>query len=517
MGPEIRLRDAGYALQNAGFAGCWVPPQHEMRRAPSPGGLIHRGSPLTMINIIELYAASNAGVLLVLLIPLVRRLMAASLPSIRFSILNKLALPLLIERRHGWSGVTRMEFALLSLYLGWNTACVLNDGVSGVMARSGQISAINMVALMLGGRTNMVIDACGIPLHRYYLIHHWVGRIATAQALLHVGLAMASQGWILDSDAVSGLVVRTHPPPECTSNADQAALPLTTILLTSPYFIRGRAFEVFLVAHKLLALTAVGGVFWHIYPGKFTNLLFPIISLSVWSITTIYRLYGRRRGYLSDALTFDHPSPGRSRCAVKFTVRVSGHMQPDPGAYVYLRFSGLPRRYTFQAHPFMIVWCEHDVELRDDARQDVTHLTFLVQPQRGLTARLFQELHFFRAWRPFQKMVSFDGPYGQDLHLERYETVILVANGMGIAGVLPYARYLALRLRHDGDIRKKLRLASTPNKAELRNSLYRDATRKVDLLWVLDFNRQEDWISDQLRALQDLDPRRVSRPPCPMA
>jgi predicted ferric reductase len=199
---------------------------------------------------------------------------------------------------------------------------------------------------------------------------------------------------------------------------------------------------------------------------------------------------------------------------MELNVRLPGHMHAGPGAYVYLTFSGLPWRYRYQAHPLMVVSCEHDVEVQDGKQQhDVTNLTFLAQPQKGLTARLYQALQADRPWKPFGKSVSFDGPYGQDLHLERYEMVVLVARGIGIAGVLPYARYLAHRQRHDGDIKMRLKLASTPNKPDLRNSLYRDATRKVDLLWVLDFNCQEEWISEQLRALQNLDPHRVSRPP----
>jgi len=58
---------------------------------------------------------------------------------------------------------------------------------------------------------------------------------------------------------------------------------------------------------------------------------------------------------------------------------------------------------------------------------------------------------------------------------------MLVANGIGIAGVLPYARQLAKRNLHDCEIKKSLKLVSTPNKDDLRKALHRDATRKVDL------------------------------------
>jgi hypothetical protein len=58
---------------------------------------------------------------------------------------------------------------------------------------------------------------------------------------------------------------------------------------------------------------------------------------------------------------------------------------------------------------------------------------------------------------------------------------MLVAKGIKIAGVLLYAQHLAQRNCHNSKIKELLKLALTPNKGDLRNSLYRDATRKVDL------------------------------------
>ena len=284
----------------------------------------------------------------------------------------------------------------------------------------------------------------------------------------------------------------------------------------------------------LLGLTVVGGTVWHILPSTFIKLLFPIISISVWSISTVVRIYRKRNGYVTSYNSFSGPGPVDPRlCAMKFTVCLQQHLDAGPGRYVYLSFSGLRWRYRFQAHPFMIVWCEYDVEDKDGKKIDITNLTFLVQPRRGLTAilgrelllsnlsfggpsfrspALFdrpygQDLHFEQS---FRSRVLFDGPYGQDLHLEQYETVMLVANGIGIAGVLPYARHLAQRNHHDSEIKKSLKLASTPNKDDLSKALYRDATRKVDLFWKLELNRQEEWIPEHLRTLQDLDPGRVS-------
>jgi predicted ferric reductase len=251
----------------------------------------------------------------------------------------------------------------------------------------------------------------------------------------------------------------------------------------------------------VLALIVIGGTVWHVTPSN--NLFFPITSISIWSLTTIYRLVRIRRsndGYITDLHSFSHPDLIDPRvCAIKFTVRVPRHLDDQPGRYVYLYFSDLRWPYRFQAHPFMIVWCE--------SGQAVTDLTFLIQPRGGLTARLGRELYLSPG-----AAVSFDGPYGQDLHLENYDMVMLVAKGIGIAGVLPYARYLTQRKRDDRKTKRLLKQESTPDKDNLAETLHKDVARKVDLFWELELNDQEKWVSEQLRALQDLDSSRVSLP-----
>lgn len=49
----------------------------------------------------------------------------------------------------------------------------------------------------------------------------------------------------------------------------------------------------------------------------------------------------------------------------------------------------------------------------------------------------------------FQSHLLLEGPYGQDLQLQTFENVILVAQGVGIVGLIPYALDLARRRRHD--------------------------------------------------------------------
>ncbi|KAF3768214.1 hypothetical protein M406DRAFT_326813 [Cryphonectria parasitica EP155] len=91
-----------------------------------------------------------------------------------------------------------------------------------------------------------------------------------------------------------------------------------------------------------------------------------------------------------------------------------------------------------------------------------------------------------------------DGPYGQDHSLGRYETVILTAKGVGIAGVLSSALNLLERREHDSVAKDQMPHTRGPR-------LFRDATRKVSIFWVLEHASQQEWVASELKSLQGLD------------
>lgn len=57
------------------------------------------------------------------------------------------------------------------------------DGISDLAA---MIAAVNLIPLFLGGRTNYLAEFLNIPLHTYYLVDHWVGRMVVIEALIQV-------------------------------------------------------------------------------------------------------------------------------------------------------------------------------------------------------------------------------------------------------------------------------------------------------------------------------------------
>jgi hypothetical protein len=98
-------------------------------------------------------------------------------------------------------------------------------------------------------------------------------------------------------------------------------------------------------------------------------------------------------------------------------------------------------------------------------------------PKAGLTASLANAVSV--------RGLTFDGPYGQNLHVENYYNVLLVAKGIGISGVLAYAKRLVTWTAHS--LHKRLVI-----------------TRKLEVYWELDDNSEEEWVGPFLRKLQDI-------------
>ncbi|KAH8755819.1 hypothetical protein F5883DRAFT_504562 [Diaporthe sp. PMI_573] len=118
----------------------------------------------------------------------------------------------------------------------------------------------------------------------------------------------------------------------------------------------------------------------------------------------------------------------------------------------------------------------------DPEKEETTRLQFLIDSR-------FLD-------KPRTSRVSMAGPYRRNIHVERFETVLLIAEGMGIASILPFALDLARR--------KSRRESWRPRRRP------EDLTQQVALVWKLDHSGQEEVASAQLSCLMDLDQEVVS-------
>jgi hypothetical protein len=366
-----------------------------------------------------------------------------------------------------WSKVSWLQAIFLLIYIALNIfLMVLGFGtIEDWAIRSGTLAAINMILLFLGGRTSTLAELAGISLSTYYVAHHWIGRIVVVQGVLHSVLFMVGQRTINRPEIVMGSI-------------------LVCIFLFSLSFMRRFQFEVFLWLHWILALTYATTSIWNLAP---QSVLYPIIALSIYLLHTLHRLVRVFRSNCKVNNAFiTHLS---ETSTIKLVLHLDGTLEVQPGSYFYLY---IPELRMFQTHPFVVTWWDEiggkiaeDANPSTQPKPPATRLFFLIEPQRGLTNRLARQHSL--------ETVLLDGPYGVNLQLHTYQNVILVAQGIGLAGVLPYARHLSERFFHENLVYQR--------------GLF---TRRVDIFWVLEDNRQEDWASEYFSQLQLKDKGRVS-------
>jgi predicted ferric reductase len=207
-------------------------------------------------------------------------------------------------------------------------------------------------------------------------------------------------------------------------------------------FFQRFTYELTKTFHIACALIAVLTISLHIaWPGE--DSIYLILGASLWgvsliarSIIILYRSFGSKAfivGYTGD------------NDVTQIVLHMRRPWKFGPGQYAYLRIPHISATAIFQSHPFFLVWW-------DQARGEAI---FLVSPRRGFTRSLLAHRsgwidkvtnqtigHIQRQLKAKAMSVLIEGPYGRSKNLGTYGTVLMVATGIGIAGHLPYIRYL---------------------------------------------------------------------------
>jgi hypothetical protein len=158
----------------------------------------------------QYYAISIAAIWALLAIYSIGSIISTCLYyQVRYFLLRFLLNNLLLRRRY-WGSVTFLQGILIGFYIGGN-GYAMWAGWKDLISRSGLLASINLVPLFLGGRTNLLAEFLGVSLQSYYLMHHWVGRVAILQGLVHALLVIRRiDKWNFDTYQISGITVRLN-------------------------------------------------------------------------------------------------------------------------------------------------------------------------------------------------------------------------------------------------------------------------------------------------------------------
>lgn len=274
----------------------------------------------------------------------------------------------------------------------------------------------------------------------------------------------------------------------------------------------------FILSHRIMTISGLAAMFWHVLrQSQLEARVIVGISGGIWILFTTYRLYrlfGRR-------LSAEIVDICGDSSTLKIEVVLRRPVKITPGKYFNIFFPGTLMPYALM-HSYSAVAFWHPPDETHPCRR-ISNVSFLLSRQGSHVVALS---NLQRGQR-----ILLEGPFGKGLKLHTFENVILAAKGIGIAGVLPLALELAERRRHDDNLKSEIQSVSREldemqrtssgtldqrvelqkrKSSLLRQPLFRDATKKVDLFWSLENNTQMDVIQAELHSLQRLDPDNVS-------
>lgn len=203
------------------------------------------------------------------------------------------------------------------------------------------------------------------------------------------------------------------------------------LAILSRRIFRKPSYEIFLRTHQALALLCAYSIWQHLPAEQ----IFPRLYLYGFSgvFGTTFALEGITVFIRSGC--FRHR---RSRAIitgscgmVKLRLHLSQPLKIEPGQHINLWMPSVRFWSFLQSHPFVVTsW----------AATPQTTLDIFIQPRRGFTRDL---LHLANQGKQADnKWVMFSGPHGQIIPTGKYEKVVMIADGAGIAAQLPHLKRL---------------------------------------------------------------------------
>jgi FAD-binding domain/Ferric reductase NAD binding domain len=213
-------------------------------------------------------------------------------------------------------------------------------------------------------------------------------------------------------------------------------------LFALPY-IRRRIFEVFLRTHQVLAYVLLYATWRHVPSGDRLSRICNITTIVLLSIALLLQLgfliYRNRifslHGWPRVRVSCNRPKieeKDDSDVIIQVRVALTRPVRIEAGQYINLWMPSVTWWSWTQVHPFMVTSWSHSAQ---------ETLDILIQPQCGFSRELLK--HARAAPQGSALLRAFIiGPHGMSENVDRYESVVLVVNGFGIAAAIPYLKKL---------------------------------------------------------------------------
>ncbi|EAW08820.1 ferric reductase family protein [Aspergillus clavatus NRRL 1] len=339
---------------------------------------------------------------------------------------------------------------------------------------------------LLAGRQNLIGMFVGMSYERLNWFHRWISRTLWLTATIHMGFWFRSWGrydyitYQLQNDVL-------------TQRGFAAWCILTFIVISSAAPVRRLSYELFVLQHLVTFVGFIAAVWLHApdevkvwvwMPIGF--LVFDRVARYAWAtyanLSIFHPSKPKQHSLWANRATFT-PLPGN---VTRVTIENPG-VGWKAGQHVFLTCHSV---VPLQSHPFTIASIPEDNKME-----------FLVRAEKGGTRRFFRYAskhhHILgsgetsSAQRP--RTVFIDGPYGTIRPLTQFDSVVLLAGGMGATFVIPLLRDIVAGWKTEC-----LQSSGASGKAT-RSRLV--ATKRIRFVWVVKSRAQLSWFETQIQSV----------------
>ena len=226
-------------------------------------------------------------------------------------------------------------------------------------------------------------------------------------------------------------------------------------------------------------------------------LVFDRVARYAWATYANLSIFHRSTSSTKHALWANRasftPLPGN---VTRITIDRPG-IRWEPGQHVFLTCHSI---VPLQSHPFTIASIPADNKME-----------FFVRSEKGGTRRFFRYAskhhHVLGSGdtAPVKpaRTVFIDGPYGRMRPLRQFDSVVLLAGGMGVTFIIPCLR----------DIVCRWKMECLGDKKQPEKSLRLIPTKRIRFVWVIKSRAQLSWFETQLQSvLADVEECRRAQP-----
>ncbi|KAJ6113344.1 hypothetical protein N7523_006661 [Penicillium sp. IBT 18751x] len=361
--------------------------------------------------------------------------------------------------------------------------------------RTGFIAICQLpLIFLLAGRQNIIGFLADMSYARLNWFHRWIARTLWLTTTIHMGF------WFRNWGRYDYITYQLKNDP-LTKRGFAAWCILTFIVLTSAAPVRRLSYEVFVLQHLVTFVGFIVAVWMHA-PNEVKVwvwipiglLVFDRVARYAWGAyinLSVFHRKGSKSALWSHSATFTALPGNVTRVTIKSP---SVHWQP--GQHVFLTCHSI---VPFQSHPFTIASIPEDDKME-----------FLIRAENGGTRRFFRYaskdkiLGAETVPNERSRTVFIEGPYGSIRNLRQFDSVVLVAGGMGATFVTPLLRDIVAAWKEES-LSEKQKAISQPRRST--------ATNRVRFVWVIKSRSQLSLFERQLQSvLADVEECRRVQP-----